>query len=200
MKPQAKILILVTAGLFIAAAVIYFIYTRLINSNQMKAANSYTINDKGIQEIKRHEALSSSSPTANKIIRNPNNQTLVYPYLDGKGVITIGYGHTGSDVYSGLVLTITQVDELLVKDLLTAQNTVRRKVSAPITQNMFNALVSFVFNVGSGNFGSSTLLKVLNKQDYEETARQFHRWIYDEGDIIDGLISRRADESKQFTA
>jgi lysozyme len=121
-------------------------------------------------------------------------------YQDVKGVWTIGYGHTGPDVVAGLVWTQNQADTALVCDIQSAVNTVNRLVTAPMTQGVFDSLVDFVFNVGSGNFAGSTLLKLLNSGDTESAAQQFERWDYAGGVQIAGLLRRREAEANEFTS
>lgn len=118
-------------------------------------------------------------------------------YQDSAGVWTIGYGHT-SGVESGMKITQAQADAYLKADLKTSENAVNNKVTYSIKQNQFDALVSFTFNVGSGNFGSSTLLKKLNQGDITGAANQFDVWIYAGGEVLDGLVRRRAAEKELF--
>jgi lysozyme len=113
-------------------------------------------------------------------------------------VWTIGYGHTGPEVVAGLVWTQNQADTALVCDIQSAVNTVNRLVTAPMTQGVFDSLVDFVFNVGSGNFAGSTLLKLLNSGDTESAAQQFERWDYAGGVQIAGLLRRREAEKQEF--
>ena len=80
-------------------------------------------------------------------------------YRDPVGILTIGYGHTNSDVREGQTITEAQVIELLRKDLGTAENAVRKAVKVPLTQGQFDALVSFTFNCGAGTLQKSTILK-----------------------------------------
>lgn len=118
-------------------------------------------------------------------------------YQDSVGVWTIGYGHTNG-VYAGMTITQAQAEEFLRSDLKTAENAVNGKVTYPITQNMFDALVSLTFNIGTGNFGSSTLLKKLNQGDINGAANEFDRWVYAGGKVEPGLVSRRAVEKEMF--
>lgn len=113
-------------------------------------------------------------------------------------ILTIGYGHTGSDVVTGQKITQEQAEKLLKSDLLVHCNNVSRLVKAPLTQNQFDALVSFEFNVGYGNFASSTMLKLLNQKKYREAAAQFDRWVYANKKVLAGLVRRRAAEKTLF--
>lgn len=118
-------------------------------------------------------------------------------YKDSVGVWTIGYGHT-SGVYEGMKITEAQAEAYLRADLSTAENAVNTKVTYSIVQHQFDALVSFTFNVGTGNFGGSTLLKKLNAGDVSGAADQFDVWIYAGGKVLNGLVNRRAAEKELF--
>jgi lysozyme len=119
-------------------------------------------------------------------------------YRDTSAVWTIGYGHTGPEVHEGQVITEGEAKELLHKDVQWAIDAVNHMVKVPLGQNQFNALVSFVFNVGTGNFNSSTLLRLLNGNaetppNYAAVPAQLRRWIYDQmGNPV--LVNRRERE------
>jgi lysozyme len=135
--------------------------------------------DKGIEFIKRHEGLRLKA------------------YQCPAGVWTIGYGSTGG-VRQGDVITEAQAEVKLREDLRTAENEVNRH-KLNINQNQFDALVSFTFNVGSGNFRSSTLLKRIKENpNHPDIQNQFNRWIYAGGKVLPGLIKRRAEEAKLY--
>lgn len=119
-------------------------------------------------------------------------------YLDTGGVWTIGYGHTGKDVREGLTIPLSEAERLLTVDLRVAERHVNEAVQVKLTQNQFDALVSFVYNVGGGAFRSSTLLKLLNAGDYEGAANQFPRWNKDNGKVVAGLTNRRHEERVLF--
>ena len=119
-------------------------------------------------------------------------------YKDGGGVWTIGYGHTGSDVREGLTIPLSEAERLLTRDLRVAEGHVNDAVKVKLTQNQFDALVSFVYNVGGGAFRASTLLKLLNAGDYEGAANQLPRWNKDNGKVVDGLTDRRHEERELF--
>ncbi|GAA0690827.1 lysozyme [Dyella sp. SG562] len=119
-------------------------------------------------------------------------------YLDAAGIWTIGYGHTGDDVRSGFRIDAAQADALLRKDLGTAEEAVRAWVTQPLAQPSFDALVSFVFNVGATAFAGSTLLRKLNEGDMEGAAAEFERWRYAGGRVLPGLLRRRIAERTLF--
>ncbi|ORM60874.1 lysozyme [Pantoea brenneri] len=118
-------------------------------------------------------------------------------YRDSVGILTIGYGHTHA-VKAGDVITGEQADAFLREDLQVAELTVNTNVKVKLTQGQFDALVSFVFNLGSGNFVKSTLIKKLNAGDYAGAADEFGRWVNAGGKKLPGLVKRRAAEREVF--
>jgi len=112
---------------------------------------------------------------------------------------TIGYGHTGPDVHPGLVWTQDQSTDALIADLATAEAFVALK--APVcTDNQFAALVSFAFNCGRANLGSSSLLRFHNQKDYAAAKLQFGKWVHAAGRVLPGLVRRRAAEAALYGA
>lgn len=120
-------------------------------------------------------------------------------YLCPAGVLTIGYGHT-KGVKQGMIISEKEAEELLKGDLEHSENAVNKLVKVEVTQGMFDALVSFVFNLGEGNFGSSTLLKKLNSKDYYGASEEFKKWRLAGGEVLDGLVRRRAAERNLFNS
>lgn len=118
-------------------------------------------------------------------------------YRDTGGIWTIGWGHT-KGVKEGDTCTLEQAQAWIEDDVRDAEMVVNAVVSVPLTQNQFDALVSFVFNEGGRQFGSSTMLRLLNAGDYAGVAPQFDRWIYDDGQVEPGLVTRRAAERALF--
>lgn len=119
-------------------------------------------------------------------------------YQDVGGVWTIGYGHTGSDVHEGQVCTESEAEEWLRGDLQEAEDCINAKVKVRLEQHQFDALVSFVFNVGCSAFAKSTLLRVLNQKQYDKVPAQLERWNKDRVNgklvVVAGLVNRRAAE------
>ena len=114
------------------------------------------------------------------------------------GVLTIGYGHTGDDVYEGQEITEDEAFELLAQDVKTAENCVNAQ-NLEIEQHQFDALVSFVYNVGSGNFKKSTLLRKVRENAMDESIRdEFMKWVQAGGKILDGLVARRNAEADLY--
>lgn len=114
------------------------------------------------------------------------------------GVLTIGYGHTGSDVHLNQAITMEEAEHLLKQDLAVHCNNVSKLVIVPLSQNQFDALVSFEYNVGYGAFKNSTLLKLLNEGKYINASQQFERWKYAGGKVLEGLVRRRQAEKNLF--
>lgn len=121
-------------------------------------------------------------------------------YLDTGGVWTNGVGHTGPDVHEGQEVDGAQVNAWLKEDVLEAEDAVNRGVKVSLSQNQFDALVSFTFNVGVSAFLNSTLLRKLNASDYEGAKNELSRWVRDNGKIVKGLVNRRLKEQKLYSA
>ena len=119
-------------------------------------------------------------------------------YRDAAGVLTIGYGHTGSDIREGDRISEYWASELLRNDLGATEAAVRR-LHVARTQGQFDALVSFAFNLGIDRLQGSTLLKVIRKGgSHDQIQREFKRWVYAGGKKLHGLERRRAWEAKRF--
>lgn len=114
------------------------------------------------------------------------------------GVLTIGYGHTGSDVSNGMEISQEKAENMLKMDLVVHCNNVAKLVKVPLNQNQFDALVSFEYNVGYGALSTSTLLRLLNQGKYTEASKQFERWVYAGGKPLEGLKRRRKAEKELF--
>lgn len=136
----------------------------------------------GIDLIKRHEGFRSKE------------------YLDAGGKATIGYGHLIKSGESFPKEGISRVlaETILESDVANAEKAVNKLVKVPLNQNQFNALVSFVFNLGAERFKKSTLLRELNAKRYDTAALQFPRWVYAGGKVWTGLVRRREDEKQLF--
>ena len=123
-------------------------------------------------------------------------------YDDGVGVWTIGYGTikypNGVKVKKGDVCTDAQVDQYFSNDLVKFENSVNSLVKVPLTQNQFDALVSFAYNLGATNLSNSTLLRKLNSKDYKGAAAEFQKWNKAGGKVMNGLTKRRNAEMELF--
>lgn len=156
------------------------------------------ISQLGVSLIKRYESLRLKA------------------YRCPAGIWTIGYGHTGN-VKPGDVITVEVAVSLLMHDIKPAEEVVNR-LCPNVNQNQFDALVSFVFNAGEGNFINSTLLKKvrINAND-PSISEEFKRWVKasgesngkdDDGDglvdeagekqRLEGLIKRRNEEATLY--
>jgi lysozyme len=123
------------------------------------------------------------------------------PYADSGGKMTVGYGHLivpGDGVAIGDIIDPVKATELLSKDVKYAVDGVNNNVTSSITQNQFDALVIFVYNVGVTAFKNSTLLKMLKAGDVAGASEQFLRWDKVNGVSISGLHTRRVAEQTLF--
>lgn len=134
------------------------------------------INAKGLAFIKKWEGLRLKA------------------YKDIVGVWTIGYGSTGPHVKPGMVITEAEAEALLKKDLERFERKVETSVKVKLNDNQFAALVAFAYNVGEAGFGGSTLLKKLNKGDYNAVPTELMKWNKAGGKAVPGLTNRRAQE------
>lgn len=120
------------------------------------------------------------------------------PYKCPGGVLTIGFGHA---IRQGELFT--EIDEfeghqLLLRDLKEAEAAIARHVTAPLNENQFSALASWVFNLGAERLRKSTLLRLLNKSRHQDAAAEFPKWSYAGGIRLNGLKARRLAERKLF--
>ena len=115
-----------------------------------------------------------------------------------RGTLTIGYGHT-KGVKPGQRIDKKKAEKYLKQDVKQAVKAVKKYVKVKLKQNEFDALVSFAYNVGEGNFKGSALLKYVNSNDFSGAAKQFDRWIYSKGRKCNGLVRRRRLERQLFS-
>lgn len=118
-------------------------------------------------------------------------------YQDGGGVWTIAYGHTAG-VGPNQTCTEEQADAWLDCDLRAADKAVTNHLAVKVTQNQFDALVSFTFNVGAENFEKSILLRLLNLGQSLGAANDFLQWDHIKGKVSGGLLNRRRAEKDLF--
>ena len=119
-------------------------------------------------------------------------------YQDASGVWTIGWGHVGQSVVEGLVWTQAQANSALSRDIQASADAVNSLVIVVLTQNEFDALVDFTYNVGIHNFATSGLLSLLNTGRFDEAAAHFDLWDHSGGKVVAGLLRRRQDETNLF--
>lgn len=140
------------------------------------------VSDKGLEIIKEFEGLSLKA--------YPDPATGGRPW-------TIGYGHT-EGVTPSDTCTQEEADKWLREDCSVAEECIEAYVDVELTQNQYDALISFIFNLGCGNFKSSTLLRLLNQGLYDAAAKQFKRWDKAAGVRLAGLTRRRGMEANLF--
>jgi lysozyme len=145
-----------------------------------------TVSPEGIALIKRFEG-------CHKLAENGNYRA--YRCVAGKW--TIGYGHTYG-VRSGVTATVKECNTYLQEDITKIASQIRQVVTVPLSQAQFDALASFVFNIGIGNFKKSTILKNLNKGKHHSVPLEMMRWNKAKVDGVmtelGGLTRRRAAE------
>lgn len=120
-------------------------------------------------------------------------------YLDAVGIPTIGYGHT-KGVKMGDIITQSQAEDLLKKDLSFFENNIEINVPIKLSDNEFSALVSLVYNIGINAFIKSTLLKLLKEGNVKGAADEFLKWNHAGGKVLKGLTARRMAERILFLA
>jgi GH24 family phage-related lysozyme (muramidase) len=161
------------------------VYRNTGNQGDLIPAKDRVISPQGIEFIKKEEGFAPRK----------------YPD-GGKNRFSIGYGHqiTGREPFDPEKgWTKQQATQVLTQDLEKFQAAVRKAVTAKVTQNQFDALTSFAFNVGIGALQKSTLVKKLNEGNYQEVPNEFMKWVFSEGKRNQGLIKRRRKEALLFT-
>jgi len=150
-----------------------------------RGENNMQISEEGLSLIKKFEGC--------PVDQDGN----CYAYQDVVGVWTIGFGRT-KDVKEGDKMTKEEAIYLLQEEMMEYEGYINDLVEVPLEQNQFDALVSWVYNLGSGNLQSSTMLRVLNEGKYEEVPAQIRRWNKAGGKVLEGLTRRRLAESLLF--
>ncbi len=151
----------------------------VVNQYKQKALNIMKVSEKAYSLIRQFEGLRLTA------------------YRCPAGVWTVGYGHT-SGVVPGMTITKEQAEAFLRQDIKAAENVVNTECQN-LRQCQFDALVSFVFNIGGGNFRKSTLLKKIRvNPDDNSIMDEFLRWVYAKGVVLPGLQKRRLAEMKLY--
>jgi lysozyme len=134
--------------------------------------------------------------------RRPDGSFEAYPDPGSGGdPWTIGWGSTGPDIKPGVVWTQAQCDARFAEHVAEFGTGVAAAIGdAATTQNQFDAMVSFAYNVGLGNFGSSTLLRKHKAGDYAGAAAEFAKWNKAAGKVLPGLVKRRAAEAALYSS
>jgi lysozyme len=125
-------------------------------------------------------------------------QLRLTPYQDQAGLWTIGYGHRMLPDEDHDTITQNDADALFLGDLAGTENAVNAAVEILLSQNEFDSLVSLCYNIGSGNFAKSTLVKLLNSGNTDLAAQQFLLWDHAGGQVSPGLLARRTAEKAIF--
>lgn len=146
----------------------------------LEARGMRHITQQGIDLIKHFEGFSSTV------------------YICPSGLPTIGYGHLIKKREAYTSITEDEAEELLRHDVQVAEKAVLRLINVPLTDGQFDALVSFTFNLGSGSLQSSTLRRVVNRNDHCEVPTQLRRWVWSNGKKLKGLQLRRKAESTLY--
>ena len=146
----------------------------------MDSLTPSNLSDAGVQALTQREGFSAT------------------PYPDHKGY-SIGYGHLILPTENFTVIDEAQGRSIFMDDVAWAVAAVIHAIAVPLTQNQFDALVSFCFNVGKTAFSNSTLVKRINAGD-SSAADEFGRWVYASGEVNSSLVARRQGESAQFLA
>ena len=151
------------------------------------------VSNKGIELVKRYEGV------------------ILHSYLCPKGILSVGWGHTGSDVTEGMVITEEEAENLLKKDLKKFEGILNFSLehdNITLNQNQFDACISFIFNLGFSAFIFSTLYEKLKQGDYAGASAEFPKWVYitktdpETGERfkikLKGLEARRKSEQELF--
>lgn len=162
------------------------VFAQLIGFNIPKTfiSRQKDISEKGYQLIREFEGLQLEA------------------YKDTGGVWTIGFGTikypNGTSVKKGDVCTIQQAEQWLKNDCKWVDACLDKNVKVNLNQNQFDALASFVYNIGETAFVKSTMLTIINQNSLTSAASQFDRWVFDNGKRVQGLVNRRAKEKTLF--
>ncbi len=174
------------------------------NRTDTNKASDMKMSDKGIEWLKRLEGLVKV-----------NGKHVIYDDAIGKPMpnvahlpagATIGYGHlikTGENFSKGL--TEQQATALLKSDIAVAEHAVQDNVTAQLSQNQYDALVSLAYNIGTSSFKNSTVVKYINNPDfhssvYPDLESAWKAWNRTQGKVSNGLINRRQNEWNLYNA
>lgn len=134
------------------------------------------VGEKGLNLIKRFEGLELAT------------------YRCPAGVWTIGYGHTKT-ARPGQRITESKAEDLLKEDLKWVERAIEKNVRVDLTQEQFDALASWTYNLGETNLRSSTMLRRLNNGEYDAVPSEMKRWNKSGGRVLKGLVRRREAEA-----
>jgi len=144
------------------------------------------ISNKGLEFIKKNEGF----------------QAKAYPDAGGYsiGYGTFLYSPQLMAKYKNTTITKEEGEALMVPNLQTITQEINQHVKVPLTQNQFDALADFCYNLGCDSLTESILLKLLNQKNYQNAAIEFGKWIHSEGVIVPGLVARRNEEKELFSS
>lgn len=141
---------------------------------------SMDISDNGIALIKQNEGLR------------------LKVYADVAGHLTVGYGHKDDSMTLGDTITQDQADQFLQDDIAAVVSGLNSALQVTVTQNQFDALCDFAFNLGLEREETSTMFKLINQGDFADAANQFPLWCHAGGVVVQDLVNRRAQEQALF--
>jgi len=138
----------------------------------------------------------STSPLGISLIQHYEGCVLT-AYRDSVGCLTVGFGHT-SNVTENMSITQEDADNFLKSDLGIFEESLQKLVTVSLTQCQYDALISFVYNLGENSLKNSTLLKLLNENNVNSAAEEFLKWNHAGGKVLNGLTKRRESEKYLF--
>lgn len=173
---------------------------RIVGTYEVPGPSNHELLKAGAAALATHDELELTENCVPMIERDEGDVLTAYPDPGTGGAPwTIGYGHTGPDVYPGLVITQEQANALLLADLKKFQTGVEAALSGATTQNcQFSAMVSLSYNIGLGNFGGSSVLRLHKMGQYQQAADSFLLWDKAAGRVLPGLVRRRHQERELY--
>lgn len=145
-----------------------------------------------------------ASQNAIQIIKDSESLKLK-AYICPAGKLTIGYGHT-KKVTPGMIISSLQAEQLLAEDITSAEVDLNKLLKKSLKQNQYDALISFIFNIGAQKLATSSLLKMVNTNPNNALIpAEFRKWVYATNpktgvkEQLPGLVIRREKESKLYS-